>query len=446
MSICIGIRREDKSVWERRTPIIPEHVRVLREKYGLEVWVQPSETRVFSDEEFAQAGARVTEDISPCPIIFGVKEIPPHLLEPHHTYVFFSHVIKGQEYNMPMLAALLEKKCQLIDYEKVTDEHGRRLIFFGRHAGMAGMIDTLWAAGVRLNWHNQPTPFRDLRRAHEYASLAEAQEAIAAAGRRIATEGLPEYISPFVIGFAGYGNVYRGASAIANLLPVEEVAPADLPLLFEPYFPERHKIFTVVFKEEHTVEPLAPDAHFDLQDYYQHPEKYRSVFAQYLPYLMILMNCIYWEPKYPRLVTKAALKEAYHKQMLETERLTFPRPAVIGDISCDIEGAIEVTAKCTEPDSPVFVYDTKKDAIMDGPYGGSGPLIMAVDILPSQLPRESSEYFSGVLLDYIPAIAQADYTVDFDALDLPPEIKRAVIVHHGALTPNYRYLQKYLPH
>ena len=144
MSKCVGIRREDKSVWERRVPVVPADVPDLISQ-GLELIVQPSTIRVFGGEEYVAAGARLQDDLGGCDVIIGVKEVPSHLLIPAKTYVYFSHVIKGQSYNMPMLARLLELGCTLIDYEKVTDEHGRRLIFFGRHAGWAGMLDTLWA-------------------------------------------------------------------------------------------------------------------------------------------------------------------------------------------------------------------------------------------------------------------------------------------------------------
>jgi len=173
-----------------------------------------------------------------------------------------------------------------------------------------------------------------------------------------------------------------------------------------------------------------------VQDYYDHPEKYRSVFHTYLPHLTLLVNCVYWEAKYPRLVTKADLRRLYGG----TEP---PRLRVIGDISCDIEGAIEGTVKCTEPGDPVYVYDPDEDRAIDG-FEGPGPVVLAVDILPSELPRDASIYFSGVLMQYIPAIAQADYSVPFEELALPPEIKRAVIVYQGELTSDYRYLEKYV--
>jgi alanine dehydrogenase len=435
MSIRIGVRREDKSMWERRVPVIPEHARQLQEQYGVEVWVQPSDIRVFRDADFARVGVRIEDDLSPCPVVFAIKEIPVHFFQSGHTYAFFAHVIKGQRYNMPMLRRMLELGCQLIDYEKVTDERGRRLIFFGRHAGLAGMINVLWALGQRLDWKGISNPFSDLRQAYQYENLDEAKSAVSAVGERIAREGLPEAITPFICGFAGYGNVFRGADEIVGLLPVQEIEPQAIEQLAMSES-LNNVVYKVVFKEKHTVEPVSSQDRFELQDYYEHPDKYRSRFHIYLPHLTVLVNCVYWEAKYPRLVTKAELRRLYGGEEP-------PRLRVIGDISCDIEGAIECTLKCTESDEPVFVYDPSEDRAIDG-IEGRGPVVLAVDILPSELPRDASVYFSGVLMNYIPALAHADYSVPFEELDLPPEIKRAVIVYQGELTPNYRYLEQYL--
>jgi alanine dehydrogenase len=443
MKACIGIRREDKSRWERRVPVTPEDARKLKEEHGIEVWVQPSPIRVFSEEEFTQAGATVQEDLSPCPAIFAVKEMPLGFFEPGKTYVFFAHVIKGQPYNMPMLKKMLELGCNLIDYEKVTDEKGRRLIFFGRHAGIAGMIDTLWALGQRLDWEGIPNPFSQIGHTYEYKDLAEAKEAISKVGEKIKTEGLPESVTPLICAIAGYGNVARGVWEILDLLPVEEIEPKEVAPLVEGSDYAKNVIYKAVFKEEHTVEPISPgyrpsagSGHrFELQDFYDHPEKYRGKFESYVPYLTLIVNCIYWEEKYPRLVTKGYLKQLYSAGQ--------PRLRVIGDISCDIEGAIECTVRSTEPDEPVFVYNPFTGEATDG-YEGEGPVVMAVDILPSELPRDASVDFSGVLKEFIPAIAKADFSVPFEQLELPPEIKRAVITYHGELTPDYRYIEEFL--
>lgn len=436
MRARIGIRREDKGPWERRVPVIPEHVRCLVDEHALEVWIQPSGVRVFQDDEYVRAGARVEEDISGCPLVLGVKEIPSHLFQPGHAYVFFAHVIKGQPYNMPMLRRLLQQRCHLIDYEKVTDEQGRRLIFFGRHAGLAGMVDTLWALGRRLDWEGIANPFSVLKQTHQYSSLAEAQAAVSCTGERIEREGLPDSLAPLVCGFAGYGNVFRGANEIIELLPVREIEPQDVASVAQGSDYARDVLYKVVFKERHTVEPRSQGSEFELQDYYQHPERYRSRFRNYLPHLTLLVNCVYWEAKYPRLVTKADLRQLYGGAEP-------PRMRVIGDISCDIEGAIEATIRSTEPGSPVFVYDPFDDSAIDG-IEGRGPVVMAVDILPAELPREASIDFSSVLVGYVPALAQADYSVPFERLDLPPEIKRAVIAYQGELTPDYRYIEDYL--
>ncbi len=435
MNVRIGVRREDKSRWERRVPVTPEDAGKLKEEHGIEVWVQPSPIRVFSAEEFTRAGAIVQEDLSPCPVVFAVKEIPLDFFEPGKAYVFFAHVIKGQPYNMPMLRKILELGCTLIDYERVADEKGRRLIFFGRHAGLAGMIETLWALGRRLDWEGIPNPFSQLRHTHEYRDLVDAEEAISQVGERLKAEGLPESVTPLVCGIAGYGNVARGVWEILDLLPIEEIEPKEVAPLVESSACATNVVYKVVFKEEHTVEPISPEARFELQDFYNHPEKYRGTFESYVPYLTVVVNCIYWEEKYPRLVTKEYLKQLYSAGK--------PRLRVIGDISCDIDGAIECTVHSTEADEPVFVYNPFTGEATDG-YEGEGPVVMAVDILPSQLPREASVDFSGVFKEFIPAIARADFSVPFGQLELPPEVKRAVIAYQGELTPDYRYIEQFL--
>lgn len=434
MQCRIGIRREDKSCWERRVPVTPEDARSLKDEHGVEVYVQPSPNRAFSEAEFRAAGAVMQEDLAPCPVIFGVKEIPLEQFAPGKTYVFFSHVIKGQPYNMPMLQRILDLGCNLIDYEKIADDQGRRLIFFGRFAGIAGTLETLWALGRRLAWEGAPTPLTAIRHPHAYRDLAEAKAAVAEVGAAIRAERLPEAVTPLVIGVAGYGNVARGAWEILDLLPIKSIEPEALAAL-EGGASARHVIYASTFREEHMVEPLTPGEPFDCQRYYDHPEKYRGIFERYLPYLSVLVNGIYWDARYPRLVTRESLRALYGQGT--------PRLKVIGDISCDIEGSIECTVRATEEDAPVYVYDPFTGQTTDG-YAGAGPVVMAVDILPAELPRDASAEFSAVLAPFIPAIAHADFGAPFEQLALPPAIKRAVIVHRGTLTPDFRYIEQYL--
>ena len=147
------------------------------------------------------------------------------------------------------------------------------------------------------------------------------------------------------------------------------------------------------------------------------------------------MNCMYWNDNYPRIITKEYLQDLYS--------LSEPKLKVIGDITCDPDGSIECTHIGTEIEDPVFVYDPKTDTPQMG-FEGNGVLVMSVDILPSELPRESSQAFSDALFNYVKDIAQADYRVPFQLLNLPAPIKAAVILHNGELTPDYEYIQEYL--
>ena len=174
----IGIRREDKNPWERRVPLVPSQVARLIGEHELTIHVQPSDQRIFPDEEYRKAGAKVQEDLSSCQAILGVKEMPLAFFERGKTYLFFSHTIKGQPYNMPMLQRMMALQCQLIDYERIIDEKNRRLVLFGRHAGLAGMIETLRALGERLSLEGVPgsqNPFSEIKPAYRYENLTEAK-------------------------------------------------------------------------------------------------------------------------------------------------------------------------------------------------------------------------------------------------------------------------------
>ncbi|KAG0178729.1 hypothetical protein DFQ29_003061 [Apophysomyces sp. BC1021] len=105
----LGLRREDKSRWERRVALTPEAVERLIRQTGTRVYVQPSTKRIFTDEAYKKAGATVTEDLSAADVILGIKEVPEASLIPGKTYLFFSHTHKGNKKNMPMLKSILDK-------------------------------------------------------------------------------------------------------------------------------------------------------------------------------------------------------------------------------------------------------------------------------------------------------------------------------------------------
>lgn len=415
--------------------MIPTHVRELIQNHSLEIWIQPSSLRIFPDRDYIGEGARVEENLSPCSIIFAVKEIPLNFFEKEKVYIFFSHTIKGQPHNMPMLKKMIDLHCTLIDYEKILNEKGQRLLLFGKQAGQAGMIDTLWALGQRLVQQGKESPFSLIKQAYQYRSLIEAKEEIEKVGWQVYNTGLDSALVPLVCGFAGYGHVSQGAQEIFNLLPFEEIPPEGIAGFFDRKRYSANRIYKMVFKEKHMVEPVSSGQKFDLQDYYDNPQKYRSVFESYLPYLTLLVNCIYWTPQYPRFVTKTYLKHLW-------EAPSYPPLMVIGDISCDVEGSVECTVRSTTPGNPVFVYDPIEEKAFDG-FEGRGVLVMAVDNLPAEISLESSIFFSKALKPFVPAITKADYSGDFAHCSLPGPIRKAVILYRGEFTPNYQNMKDF---
>jgi alpha-aminoadipic semialdehyde synthase len=297
------------------------------------------------------------------------------------------------------------------------------------------MINSLWALGLRLKEAGYKTPFAQIRQAHQYSSLAEVREVISAVGQEIAEKGMPEDLRPFTVAFTGYGNVSQGAQEILGLLPVKEISPEKLLSLKRRSKLPDNLIYKIVFKEDHLVEPIDESEEFDLHEYYNFPEKFKSKFEKYIPYIDMLINCIYWDSRYPRLVTKDYLQKLFASGN--------PKLKVIGDISCDVNGSVECTEKGTEIEDPVFVYHPETGTHTMG-YKGEGVLVMAVDILPSELPRDSSAGFADVLINYVKAIADCDFNEEFESLDLPRSIKSALILHKGELTPQYKYLEEYL--
>ncbi len=433
----IGIRREDKNKWEKRVPIIPDDVRTLVRDHHLEVVVQPAQDhRIFPDDAYRSAGARISESLDGCNAVFGVKEIPTNLFAPGVAYIFFSHVIKGQSYNMPMLRKMMQSGCSLIDYEKIEDDHHRRLIFFGRHAGLSGMVETLHALGQRLLNEGVPNPFSGILQPYQYHSLDEIKQVIREVGDRIRTDGLPSELTPFICGFTGYGNVSKGAQEIFDLLGGRALDPADVRRSVPKIKDARHVCHKVVFQERHLVETVSKNAVFDLKDYYEHPEEYRSVFMDYVPNLNVLVNCIYWTIRYPRLITL----DDFHAMFSGP---TAPALRVIGDISCDIDGSIEATVKATSVDSPMFVYDPVTGKATDG-VDGRGVVIMSIENLPCEIAREASSDFSRVLTPFVPEISRANFDLPRESTGLSREIWDAVILKKGLLTPSYQYINQFL--
>lgn len=430
------IRAEDKNIWERRAPLAPGDVREILAETNGRALVEKSSKRIFPEEDYIRAGARICDDMEQGDVVVGVKEIPVEKLRDDRIYLFFSHVIKGQRSNMPMLKRILSGGSTLIDYEKILDEQGRRLIYFGPFAGDAGAIDILWLMGEHWRRQGIRTPLADLRQASRFSSLKEAEVRLREIGARIAAEGLPAKIAPLVIGILGYGNVGSGAERIFNCLPVERLHPRDLKRVAGGDGADPRKVYVTVFKENHLVRHKNNEP-FSLEEYYRRPENYVSRFDEHLPHITILVNAIYWDRRYPRFVTWKSLEKIFgngHK----------PRLSGIADISCDVDGAIECNVKTTDSGRPAYQCDPITRAVRDGCEGDGGIVVMAVDNLPCELPRDSSVFFSRQLKTFIPNILSADYNAPLEKSGLSPEVRGAVIAYKGELTPSYRYLGKYI--
>ena len=431
----IGIRAEDKNRWERRTPLVPDHVRELVTSQGLEVSIEPSPRRAFSDRDYVDAGARLDPDLEGCGVILGVKEVPADDLKSGRTYMYFPHVTKGQDYNMPMLHRLMELGCTLLDYELVTDSRDRRLIYFGLHAGYVGMIDSLWALGQRLAAEGHFTPLEHIRPALQYADLEDALEHIARIGEHIRHVGLPKGLRPIVVAFTGSGNVSQGAQEVYRRLPVQEIDPAELARLDEDRDRPRNAVYKTVLGRRDRYQ-RASDGGWDEAEFAAHPGRYTSALDPLLPHITVFLHGAFWEPSQPVLIRTDQLQS-----MFAADRQ--PKLRVIGDITCDINGSIAATVKPTDSGDPVYVYDPGTGATTSG-VAGHGVVVLAVDNLPCELPIDASQFFGDSLVRFVGPLARCDWSAPLDQLDLPGELRRAVIVHRGTLTPAYRYLEQAL--
>jgi alpha-aminoadipic semialdehyde synthase len=424
----IGIRREDKSIWERRAPLVPEEAERLVRDDGVRLLVQPSSSRIFVDDDYRAAGAVITENLSACDVILGIKEIARDAIQPAKTYMFFSHTVKGQPHNMPMLRSLLDRRCSLLDHELVTDDRGRRLIAFGRHAGLAAALDALWILGRRLRHEGTASPFEDLRQSIEYADLDDARAAIRNVGEAIRKSGLPDAIRPLVIGVTGRGNVGTGVREMLDLLPIVEIRPVDLPRAAARARDDGGDLVVVHWTTEELVEPVDSGRAFSRSEYAAHPDRYRARLAQSLPHLTLLFHGIQWSLDSPRLVSREHLREMWD--------VGSPRLRVVADITCDVDGSLECTVRTTDPGDPAYVYDPATGRERAG-IAGRGVVVVPVDIFPTEFPRDASRHFSRALGPMVAPLARMNPELGPEDPALPPPLRRSAIAVRGRLLPHW---------
>ncbi|GAB9474451.1 Alpha-aminoadipic semialdehyde synthase [Globisporangium polare] len=433
MRKSVGIVREVYNKWERRAPLTPAHVRSLVQS-GVQVLIQPSHSRIFSDEQYALAGARVTEDLSPANVIVGVKQVPTQELLPEKTYMFFSHTIKAQQENMELLDTVLQKKIMLIDYECITEQgerNGKRLIAFGGNAGRAGMVAGFRGIGERLINMGYSTPFVNVGSSYMYTDLERAKEAVEIAGKKIKQDGLPSDLSPMTFVFTGNGNVSKGAQEIFRLMPHEMVDPSELPNLPR----DNRVLYGTVVQDDFMVQPIDPSRTQTREDYYQNPHLYEGIFHEKIaPHASMIVNCMYWDDRFPRLLTRQQLEDlrkSGNKKLLG-----------IADISCDIGGSVEFLEYSTEIERPFALYDVNAKKMKDD-LEGDGVMMMSVDILPSELARESSQQFGDKLLEYVNVLSGTDARAPLTTQkELPKELLGACIASNGVLTPKFQYIHR----
>ena len=396
----IGIIREEKTPEDNRVPLTPSQCRTLMEEHS-NIWVavQPSATRCYTDDEYRYQGIAVRENLSDCDLLLGVKEIPPHLLIPEKTYMIFSHTIKKQPHNKKLLRAILEKKIRLIDYECLKDEGGKRIIAFGRWAGIVGAYDTIRTIGLR-------TGRFDLRSMYQCHNFAEAQ-------REMAKLDLP----PWKIVLSGDGRVSEGAAFMLDMMKIKKVDPHSF------LYKEHHEI---VYTQLHSKDMFHCEGHdeFDPAHYHQHPELYRSSFYPFTKAADVFINGIYWDKRIPAFFSKEQMSEKDFKIK------------VIGDITCDIapDSSVPSTIRSTIIAEPIFGYDPLTGTECE-PFQPGSIDVMAIDNLPNELPRDASEDFGNMLLSRVLWRLLKEWSTT---------INKATIALEGRLNEPYSYLQDYV--
>jgi len=430
-SLVVGILPETKNIWERRAPLTPQDVSWLIHRQ-IKVEVVSSTRRVFEDDAYRRAGASIVPRIRKAKLLVGVKEPEQESLIPNTIILIFSHTAKGQKENRPLLKSAIQKNITLVDFEHIVDARQQRLVYFGRFAGICGTIDCLHYLGQRRAWEGIRTPLEKVRRSLDYRSYKTARRHLRTIASQIRKEGIDPRLSPFIVGITGHGNVSEGVQEVLDIFNPLEIHPRDMLRFVKRQKKRRNRIYKIVLHREEKFRAKNGKG-FYFEEYLEHPERFESNLDRFLPHLNLLMNTSYWDRRYPRLVSEKLIRRLYQK----SPKL---RLGLIGDLSCDIEGSIEITKKVMDPGNPVFIYNPKTRKIQDG-WEGEGIAVLAVDNLPCEFSQEASEEFSGLIRDYIYQIAAHGVTDLTEHAAISREIREAVITQNGRLTHRFKYLK-----
>ena len=397
--IKLGIIREEKIPTDMRVSFTPlQCTELLREYSHLEIYIQPGKIRCYADNEYKAFGLTLQEDLGSCDILMGIKEVPVDVLVPGKKYLFFSHTIKKQPHNQKLLKAIIEKKIQLIDYECLTDEKNNRVIGFGRYAGIVGAYNGLLGYGKKYDlFHIKP--------ANKCRDRSELEEEL----KRIKLPNIKILIT-------GGGRVANGTIETLSSLKIRKVTPYEFLYCSyrEPVYCQLHS------KDYHQAKD---GSSWSMKDFYEHPENYVSTFLPFTKACDLLITAHFWHPQSPKLFTKDDMKSPDF------------RISVIADISCDINGSVPSTLRASSITDPFYGYNPLTESI-DIPFNKNTITVMAVDNLPCELPRDSSEDFGKELIERVlPSLFSEDKT---------GMIERASITKNGKLTSRYQYLSDYV--
>lgn len=396
----IALIREEKIPVDHRVPLTPDQAVRTQERFGVDVVCQSSSLRCFPDEEYRQSDIPVVASVQDADILMGVKEVPINRLISDKTYLFFSHTIKKQAYNRDLLRAILDKNIRLIDYERLTDQQNQRVVAFGRFAGIVGAYNGLYTFGKKFGLY-------DIRRAKDCFDLAD-----------LRTEYPKIKLPAIKIAITGTGRVSQGAAEVLNEVGVRRVEASE-------YLMHHYKEPVYTQLEVTQYNQKKDGTSFHMQDFYDHPEQFVPGFLPFAHKTDLLIAGAYWDSNSPVL---------FHREEMLKEDFKIK---VIADITCDIEGSIPSTKQPSTIEDPVYDYDPWQDEVVDSPYQKQDLIsVMAIDNLPSELPRDASQAFGEALLEEV-----LPHLLEEDKGEM---IVRATITENGELTKNYRYLQDFV--
>ena len=394
-----GIIKERKTPPDRRVVFTPQElVRLQNEHPDAEVKVETSDIRVFKDEEYSDLGIAVAADISDCDVFFGVKEIPVDYLIPNKKYFFFSHTLKKQLHNRKLLQAILAKNIELYDHETIVDDKHRRLIGFGRYAGIVGAYNGFRAFGVKYDLYTLPK-----------AETLHSKEDLIVRLKRLTLPNIK-------IVLTGHGKVGMGAKEMLDGMKMKEVSAADFltKLYSQPVYTQ---IDVLDYNKRLDGQVL------DNTDFYQNPTAYTSDFERFSKVADVFMAGHFHGNGSPDILTNPMLQAADCKIK------------VVADISCDVDGPIACTVKASTIAEPFFGYLPIEHK--EVPYTHPGSImVMSVDNLPCELPKDASEGFGEMFMEHV---IPAFFNGDKDGI-----LERAKMTTAGKLTQRFAYLQDYV--